>query len=62
MKPGYKTTEFWITIVLTFVGAMMASGGIPEDVIWGKLAGALLAAGSAAGYSVSRGLAKKAGG
>ena len=58
-KPGWRTTEFWLTVAATAVGLLYASGVIaPEsgaDRWLGLIAGSL----SALGYSVSRGLAKK---
>lgn len=53
-KPGYKTTEFWITVT---AGAASMIGGVvgilpPE---WAVIAGAL----SAGLYTISRGLAKQ---
>lgn len=58
IKPGYKTTEFWLTVLATVVGLVVASGGAPHA---GPVAQALALIGSAlatAGYSVSRGNAK----
>jgi len=55
MRPGYQTTEFWLSLlalVLLNVGAALAEG---------QLRVVLLAVGNAlvaAGYSLSRGLAK----
>jgi len=53
MKPGYKTTEFYITIA-TQLGSLIAGiqGGLPP-----KYAG-IVAGIAAIGYQVSRGLAK----
>lgn len=58
-KPGYKTTEFWLTAVATFVGLIMASDIIPSDGIWPKITGLVVALLSSMGYTVSRGMAKK---
>lgn len=53
LKPGYKTTEFWVT-ALTTVGAFTAtlSGALPGK--FAVIAGIL----SSCAYSISRGLAK----
>lgn len=59
MKPGYRTTEFWLSFALAFLGALMATGALPEDSIAYRIAGAALAAASAVGYSVARGSAKR---
>lgn len=54
MKPGWKTTEFWVT-VLASVGAVAAAA---QGVLPDKYA-ALAVAFSSAAYAISRGLAKK---
>jgi hypothetical protein len=59
VKPGYKTTEFWMTAGATFVGLAIASGVIPETGVWPKVVGLVVAAFTAMGYTVSRGMAKK---
>lgn len=54
MKPGWKTTEFWVTVA-TDVGVVAASaaGVLPEKYA------ALAASVSVVAYNISRGLAKK---
>ncbi len=59
MKSGVKTTEFWITLVLVVLGAVLAAGLLPEDSAAARIVGAILAAAASFGYSVSRGLAKQ---
>lgn len=53
MKPGYKTTEFWVTALAT-AGALIGSisGALPGNA---GVIGASIAAGC---YAISRGLAK----
>lgn len=51
-KAGYKTTEFWITIV-TALAAMLEVAPVPDGT--GGIAGVALAA----VYALSRGIAKK---
>lgn len=57
-KPGYKTTEFWLTVVAQLVGFAYMSGaigaGTPIDHLLGLIVSMLLAA----GYTVSRGASK----
>jgi len=51
MKPGYLTTEFWLTIVagaLTNLGAI----DVPDRFKW------VVSLGLVVGYAISRGLAK----
>jgi hypothetical protein len=54
MKPGWKTTEFWVTTLAT-VGSLTAAvaGFVPGP--WGLVAAGL----SSAAYAISRGIAKK---
>ena len=61
MRPGYRTSEFWLALAAMIVGALLASG------VWGEgdrayeVLGFVGATLSSLGYSVSRGLAKKGG-
>lgn len=64
-KPGFKTTEFWISIVTIIIGALAAGGYITSseaselsDAL-APLAGAIVTGLAACGYAVSRGLSKK---
>ena len=50
-KPGYKSTEFWITIILSVIGAVLIATGKQE------LGAALLGA-AGISYNGTRGLAK----
>ena len=58
-KPGWKTTEFWLSAAAFVVGALLSSGsigtGTPIETALGIAASAL----AALGYSVARGAAKK---
>lgn len=58
MKPGYKTTEFWLSLAAFVVGSLMASGAIGSAGALGKALAFVAAALTAAGYSYSRALAK----
>lgn len=51
-KPGFRTTEFWITVLLIVVGTVLVLGGKEE-------LGTTLILGAAAPYVVSRGMAKR---
>lgn len=59
VKPGYKTSEFWLTAGATLAGLAIASGAIPDTGIWPKVVALVTAAFAAMGYTVSRSLAKK---
>lgn len=56
-RPGYKTTEFWLSLLATVIGLVMASGAldnVPEDSWITKLIGGAVAVLTALGYSASR--------
>ena len=61
-KPGYKTTEFWLSFAAMLIGAIMGSGlldviqGQVDDQIIGIIATIL----GALGYTVTRGWTKAA--
>lgn len=61
MKKGYQTTEFWISLVAMLLGALFASGIVPDQGPWERLCAALATVLSAMGYTVSRGIAKQGG-
>ena len=54
MIRGYKTSEFYISAFVAIVGVLLASGVIPADTVWDKIAGAILAGLAALGYTGSR--------
>jgi hypothetical protein len=53
MRPGWKTSEFWLSTAAQVLGAVMASGAVPGGVV-AQIAGAALAALSALGYTAGR--------
>tara|TARA_Y100001972_G_scaffold126855_1_gene181843 strand:- start:1006 stop:1218 length:213 start_codon:yes stop_codon:yes gene_type:complete len=61
VKPGWKTTEFWITICVTLASLLWGADVLdPEGAgTANKVFGFAVAALSGLGYTVSRGLAKK---
>ena len=60
MKPGIKSTEFYIVAFVTVVGALVGSGLLPADSVYMKAGGAILAVAAALGYTLQRGGLKKA--
>ena len=54
VKPGYKTTEFWLTMGATVVGLAIASGVVPDTGMWSKIVALVVSAFAAMGYTVSR--------
>lgn len=58
VKPGYKTTEFWLSLIATLTGAALASGIVPDTGLAGKVIGLIVSALGALGYTVARTKAK----
>lgn len=60
-KPGWQTTEFWLTTAITIIGLAYASGVIsPDGASAVEKAVAIVASALAAmGYSASRGAVKR---
>jgi len=55
-KPGYRTTEFWITLIVGFYTFLNTTGAIDElPKTWSTIALAILAG----AYAVGRGVAKQ---
>jgi hypothetical protein len=59
VKPGWKTSEFWFTIVAMLASMFVLAGFLPEDHVAMKIAAFIVSALAQMGYSISRGLAKK---
>ena len=57
-KPGYKTTEFWMSVAACALGAFLASGALPEENFATQIAGVVLSGLTALGYTVSRFMVK----
>ncbi len=59
-KPGWKTTEFWMTAIFVVASAAASSGVFGgEDSSTTKFLGLIAAGIAAAGYSVARGMMKR---
>ena len=58
MKPGYQTTEFWLTAAEIITGFLLASDVIAEGTPWAKLLGIVSSTLVTLGYTYSRGHAK----
>ena len=54
MKPGYKTTEFWLSMIAVALGAVQASGLIPGESAWGQMLGTAVVAQVSLGYTGAR--------
>jgi len=62
MKPGYKTTEFWLSLLAVLLGAAMASGLVPEGGTVSQVIGGALSLLGGLGYTSSRTALKKSDG
>lgn len=58
-KPGYKTTEFWLSLAAILVGAAFASNVFPAESGGEKILGLAATVLTTLGYTVSRTLVKK---
>ena len=59
MRPGWKTSEFWVTFVVATVSLMFTSGVVVEGSTTEKVVGYIVAALVALGYTGVRGSLKK---
>ena len=59
MKPGYKTTEFWLILLAILLGAFVASGLLPSDHVAVKVAGMVTTVLAALGYTAGRSVVKR---
>lgn len=61
VKPGYKTTEFWLTFAAMVITTLYASGVIASDASnLGKALALIAGVLTSLGYSVVRGKVKTA--
>lgn len=56
MKPGIKSTEFWLALIVTVLGAVAT---VYAEAEWAKVGGIVAAALSSAGYSFARAQVKR---
>ena len=59
MKPGYKSTEFWLSAPAAMCGVLAASGIFPIDSALGEALGLVMTTLAALGYTGSRMAIKK---
>lgn len=62
MKPGYKTTEFWMAFITTIAGAILTSGMVAEGSNTAKICGTIMSVVASLGYGQQRMALKKADG
>lgn len=53
-KPGYRTSEFWLSTVAILLGIVLASGAVPEGGMVAQIVGGVLSVLSSLGYTASR--------
>ena len=53
-KAGYKTTEFWLAVAASGLGAVVASGIVPTEGPWVQVAAMVEMALVAMGYTGAR--------
>ena len=58
-KPGFKTSEFWLTSLATVMGLVLASGAVTEGGMVSQIIGGVLALLANLGYTASRTQVKK---
>ena len=61
-KPGFKTTEFWLSAIAMILGVVMASGAVHDGGIVAQIAGGVLSVLSSLGYTAARTKVKVNGG
>jgi hypothetical protein len=58
-KPGWKTTEFWLTAIAMIIGVLLSSGVIESGSNFDKVIGVAATTLAAMGYTVQRSTVKK---
>lgn len=61
VKPGIKTTEFWLALIAQIIGGLMAAGVFSDESVWARILGVASVVLASMGYSGARGKAKAAG-
>tara|TARA_R100001244_G_scaffold132394_1_gene108852 strand:- start:3287 stop:3601 length:315 start_codon:yes stop_codon:yes gene_type:complete len=54
VKPGWKTTEFWLNLLVVILGAVLASGAIGAGGLTAQIIGGALSVLGALGHTASR--------
>lgn len=57
-KPGWRTTEFWLTVLATVSAGLIAFGAVPVPDGVPKWVTYVAGVASVIGYAIARGLAK----
>lgn len=57
-NPGWKTSEFWITLVIISLSAFWGSGVVGDGSQTDRIFGFIASVAQGLGYTMSRGIAK----
>lgn len=57
-KPGWKTTEYWLSVAALVIGALIAADVFPADSSGMKVLVLMASVLTSLGYTVSRGIIK----
>ncbi len=58
-KPGFKSSEFWLSTIATVGGILLASGALADGSAAAQITGGILAVLASLGYTASRTSLKK---
>jgi hypothetical protein len=58
VKPGWKTTEFWLSAIVTLAGLVVASGAFSDTSSVAKAVSLIVSGLATLGYTTSRTTAK----
>lgn len=62
VKPGFKTTEFWLSTLALLLGLALASGAVPDGGLAAQIIGGVMSVLASLGYTASRTKVKSGGG
>lgn len=54
MTPGYKTTEFWLSLIAIIAGFVASSGVLPQGGLAAQIVGGVVSVLGLLGYTSSR--------
>jgi len=60
IRPGYRTTEFWLSAAAMLLSGAYAVGLIPTDGVWAKIAALMAFVLTSSGYTIGRSMVKAA--
>lgn len=60
MTPGYKTTEFWLTLLANLMSALVLCGVVADGTPWAKVVAVITMMLASLGYTAARATVKKA--